>query len=215
MKKGDVVRVKSGVKDVDFGGDIGGWQGRVVEVQQGSIMVAWDSHTLLHDVPPEKIAESEKQGFDWTLYGLSPQELEPAEARDTPADVRQAVDELTKRHAWDWLGEEGKLVREVLQGIDPDDEFASMGGWYDYMEEHLTFPFEAEIDEFQERGPLQSGDRVRVHGLTDGDEFYGVIVRLRKGREKYHFPLCDLEALDEDSENYAIIRSYRVWFANR
>jgi hypothetical protein len=209
------VRVKSGVKDVDFEGDIGGWQGRVVEVKEGSIMVAWDSHTLLHDVPPETIAECEKQGLDWTCHVFILQELESAEARDTPADVRQAVDELTKRHAWDWLGEEGKLVREVLQGIDPDDEFASMGAWYDYMEEHLTFPFEAEIDEFQERSPLQSGDRVRVYGLTDADEFYGVIVRLRKGREKYHFPLCDLEALDEDSENYAIIRSYRVWFANR
>ncbi len=38
MKKGNVVRVKPGAKDVDFDTDLGGWQGRVVAVHDDAIV---------------------------------------------------------------------------------------------------------------------------------------------------------------------------------
>lgn len=216
MKKNDVVRVKPGVKDVDFGADLSGWQGRVIEVRaDGGVDVAWDSHTLLHDMPATMITACEEQGLGWNTYGLDREDLDLAQSRDTPADVEASIAELSRRHAWDWLGEEGELIRQVLKGLDPDDETTLIEAWAEYMEAQLLFPFEATVDEMQDRGPLQAGDRVRVHSISLADEFYGIIVRLRQGRKQFDLPLCDLAALDETSENHAIIQSYRVWFANR
>jgi hypothetical protein len=215
VKKGDVVRVKPGVKDVGFGTDLSGWQGRVVDVHAETVEVAWDSYTLRHEIPSEMITACEEQGLDWAIYFVCPHDLEPAEPRDTQADVEQAVEELARQHAWDYLGEEGKIVREALAGHDPQNDYALVKAWYAYMEEHLTFPFEAKVDESRNRGPLQFGDRVRVHAMMLADDLYGVIVRLRRGRKQYDWPLCDLEVLDETSENYTIVRNYRVWFANR
>jgi len=215
MKKGTVVRVKPGVKDVDFDADLSGWQGRVADVHDDRVEVAWDSHTLRHEMPSEMITACEEQGLDWGVYFVSPQDLEPAEPRDTQADVEQAVEELARQHAWDWLGKEGELVREVLAGIRPKDYDDLMKAWYEYMKTHLTLPFEGRVAEPQDRGPLRAGDRVRVYRLISVSGFYGIIVRLRRGREQYDFPLCDLEPLDETSENYRILRGYRVWYANR
>lgn len=216
MKKGDVVRVKPGVKDVDCDVDLSGWQGRVTEIgPDNTVMVAWDSHTLRHDMPAAMITASEEQGLGWETYGCDRDDLEPAQARDTPADVEAAIEELESSHAWEWLGEEGELIRQVLEDVDPDDEVAVIEAWDEYMRAHLTFPFDAVVDEFQERGPLQVGARGRVHSITDADEFYGIIVRLQRGRQQFDFPLCDLAALDETSENHTIIHNYRVWFANR
>lgn len=216
MKKGDVVRVKPGVKDVDSDADLSGWQGRVIEIgPDDSVMVAWDSHTLLHDMPATMITACEEQGLGWESYGFSREDLEPAQARDRLSDVEEAIEKLESSHAWEWLGEEGELIRQVLADVDPDDEMAVIEAWNDYMQAHLIFPFEAVVDEFQERGPLQTGNRVRVYHIIDADDFYGIIVRLHRGRQQFNFPLCDLAALDETSENHAIIQNYRVWFANR
>jgi len=99
--------------------------------------------------------------------------------------------------------------------VDPDDEMALLYAWEDYLNERLDFPFEAEAAEFQERGPLQAGDRVKVTGINLVDDLYGVIVDLRVGRRKYAFPLCDLEVTDARSPNDQLVQDYAVWFANR
>lgn len=215
MEKGEVVRVKPGVKDVDFGTDLSGWQGRVVDVHAETVEIAWDSHTFRQEMPSEMITACEEQGLDWGVYYLPPHELEPAQPRDTQDDVEQAVEELARQHAWDWLGEDGEITHKVLRGLDPDNDYALVKAWYAYTEDHLTFPFEANVHEPHGCRPLHVGDRVRVHHLELADDSYGVIVHLQHGRKPYDCPLCDLEVLDESSENYTIVRDYRIWFANR
>lgn len=217
MKKGDVVRVKPGVQDADFDSELGGWQGRVTEVDRKNnfVTIAWDSHTLRQEMSSEMVTACEEQGLDWAVYGLSMDDVEPGKARDRRSDVQKAVDEIARRHAWDWLGTEDARIPEVLQGIDPEDEAAQFEAWHAYLQEHLTLPFEAEVYEFQERGPLQAGDRVRVEQLLFVDIPYGSIVRLQRRRRRYDFPLCDLDALDEDSENHKVVEAYRIWYANR
>jgi hypothetical protein len=79
----------------------------------------------------------------------------------------------------------------------------------------LTFPFEAEVTEWQERGPLRAGDRVKVTGIRDIEDLYGVLVDVRVSHRKFVFPLCDLKAMDKKSSNYQLTDDYAVWFANR
>jgi hypothetical protein len=92
---------------------------------------------------------------------------------------------------------------------------AILDAWEDYLAKHLSFPFEAEVSEYQERGPLQAGDRVKVHRIFDVDDLYGVIVRLRHGRRQYYLPLCELKVTDQHLPNYQLVGDYAVWFANR
>jgi hypothetical protein len=216
LKKGDSVVVKPGVVDPDLGIQIGGWQGRLVEEPgaDGLVLIAWDSVTL-QNMPDAAIEQCEEQGLDWTQMGLEASEVEPATPRDTEKDVARIIETLSQKHAWSWLGEEGKRIGKILAGVDPDDEMACLHAWEDHLGRRLVFPFEAEIAEFQSRGPLQAGDRVKVTGVALVDDLYGVIVDLRLGRRKYALPLCDLEVVDQGSSNYQLVRDYAVWFANR
>jgi hypothetical protein len=86
--------------------------------------------------------------------------------------------------------------------------------WGEYLEHNLFFPFEAIVDEWQERGPLRSEDKVNVKKISLVDDFYGIIVELRLGRKKYDCPLCELAVKDKQSSNAQLIQDYRVWFAN-
>jgi hypothetical protein len=222
FKIGDVVKVKKGVLDPDTGAfSIGGWQGRIFDISAGEeektiIDIEWDSITL-RNMPTESIEQCEEQGLDWTQMGLYSNELESAEARDTQKEVKEAQKEMedTYSDSYLWLGEEGKRIGQILAGIDPDDEFASLERWEEYLEQHLCFPFEAVVDEYQERGALKAGDKASIKSISMVDEMYGIIVALRVGRKKYEYPLCEFAATDKQSSNYQLIQDYRVWFANR
>jgi len=216
FKEGDSVVVKPGIVDSDFGVEIGGWQGRILEEpgRDGLVLIGWDSITL-KSMPGSVIEQSEEQGLDWTKMYLEAQEIELTSPRDTEEDVARAIKGLSKEYAWSYLGEEGKRIAKVLGGVDEDDEMAALDAWEEHLSKSLVFPFEAEVAEFQDRGPLQAGDRVKVTGIGLVDDLYGVIVDLRRGRRKYAFPLCDLEVTDKHSPNYQIVRDYAVWFANR
>lgn len=108
-----------------------------------------------------------------------------------------------------------KRIEKILADADEDDEIEIMEAWMRYLEEHLEFPFEAEINEPQEGGFLKMRDRLKVDGIKDCDDFYGMIVSVTYKREKYLFPLCDLEAVDRNSQNFTLINDYSAWFANR
>jgi hypothetical protein len=219
LKVGDCIRVKPGVKDPNYGFDIGGWQGRVTEIEtyqplQVTIMLQWDSISIKH-MPASAIRRSEKNGLDWTAMGLYPEEVEKAEPRDAQDDVDEIVEELSLEHNWDYLGKQGLRIHKVLQDIDEDNELEAFETWQEYLEAHLKLPFDAVISESQERGPLRAGDLVKVMGFEGVEDLYGVLVNIKARGNAYVFPLCDLKAANEKSANFALTDDYAVWFANR
>jgi phenylpyruvate tautomerase PptA (4-oxalocrotonate tautomerase family) len=219
LKVGDCIVVKPGVKDPDYGINIGGWQGRITEIEsyqpgQVTIMFQWDSLSLKR-MPASAIRRSEENGLDWSTMGLYPEEVEHAEPRDTQADVDALIEELSVEHGWDYLGKQGQRIHVVLQDVDEDDEFAAFEAWHEHLEAHLKLPFEAAVSESQDRGPLRFGDRVKVIGFEGVEDLYGVLVNINAGRDSYVFPLCDLKAVNEKSTNFTLTDDYAVWFANR
>jgi len=219
LKEGDCIRVKPGVKDPNYGFDIGGWQGRVTEIEtnqppQVTIMFQWDSLSL-KCMPASAIRRSEENGLDWTTMGLYSEAVEKAEPRDTQADVDEIVEELSSEHHWDYLGKQGLRIHKVLQDIDEDDELEAFETWQEYLEAHLKLPFEAVVSESQERGPLHAGDLVKVIGFEGVEDIYGVLVNIKARGNTYVFPLCDLQASNEKSANFIMTDDYAVWFANR
>jgi len=125
------------------------------------------------------------------------------------------VDALYTKFAWHHLGAEGREINGILAGTDLDNDFEQFERWDEYLSATLTFPFRAEVTEFQERGPLRGGDMLVVHEIEDIEDGYGLIVRVKRGRKTFYVPLCDLTVVDKKSPNYRPVRLYAVWFANR
>jgi hypothetical protein len=160
------------------------------------------------------IEQCEKEGLDWAVMNLDIREVERSTPRDRPEDVVRAKKQIAQQHV---TGEadQDKRIGQVLAGVDTDDEMVALDAWDEYLTQHLTFPFEAEVAEFQERGPLRDGDRVQVLDISELDDSYGILVHVRAKRGEYDFPLCDLEVVDKRSPNYRVVDDYAVWFANR
>lgn len=39
-------------------------------------------------------------------------------------------------------------------------------------------------------------DKVSVHSITGNEDPYGVIAKIKLGKKVFHFPICDIEAID-------------------
>ena len=208
---GDSVRVKKGVMCPDNDSVcIADWQGRVFETEDDSIVrIRWDSVTL-KQLPVEYIKQSEEEGMGWAEMYLSADEIEPASPRDSEETSDQVREEMESTSSWLGDGEEGERILKAI--ADADDEIEA---WNDHLVKVLRFPFDAEVSEPQDRGPLDGGDHVQVKGFSNADDLYGVLVSVTRGRERFVFPLCDLTVLDKKSPNYTPVKDYCVWFANR
>ena len=87
FKVGDSVIVKAGVADPDFGTDIGGWQGRVKEVDaDDTVFIEWDSITL-QQMGLDLIIKCENENLDWQVMTLNQTEVEKTASRDSEEDV--------------------------------------------------------------------------------------------------------------------------------
>ncbi len=166
-------------------------------------------------MPEAIISECEERGIDWRRIYLSADELRLTVLRDTQIGVKQKAKQLQDEHAWDHIGPEGRNISKVLAGIGRDDEWEAMKAWRDHLESVLKFPFEAKIIEHQGYGRLRTGEQIIVQGIIMVDDLAGVIVAVKRKRESYHLPLCDLEVVDASSANHDFVQEYAVWFANR
>ncbi|MBN1975339.1 MAG: hypothetical protein JW787_17000 [Sedimentisphaerales bacterium] len=211
FKIGDSVKVKKGVMcPNDDSVCIGGWQGRISEIEDdGIVKICWDSITLMQ-LPPKYIKISEEEGLDWAKMYISLDEIEQTSPRDSKAQAEEIAEKMEGKFQWIGGDEEDKRIFNVI--ADVDDELEA---WDDYLRRVLKFPFEAKVSEYQERGLLKSSDIVQVQGINEADDLHGILVDVQYGRKRLVFPLCDLNVRDKKSANYTPVQDYCVWFANR
>jgi transcription elongation factor Elf1 len=86
--------------------------------------------------------------------------------------------------------------------------------WIDLFQETLEFPFDAVVWEYQESSFIKQGDKVKVDGLLDEDDLYGIIVSISKGRKKYSFPIVDLNPINVSRKIKNLLNAYQYWFSN-
>jgi len=220
IKEGTSVIVKQGMKDVDFGESIAGWQGRVTEItDKGYICVQWDSITL-KQMPFSVIEKSELAGMGWNVYYLAPSDIELTEARDTPEEVAEAFGQLQEQSEWMHLGEQGKRIHAVLSSVDSDDTYEDeedqvFDAWASFLTANLSFPFAATIEDAPFPIPATVDVCVEVKGVSVVDDRYGLIAEIRSKGKNYTFPFTCLEARDKSSKNWQALMDYAVWFDNR
>lgn len=219
LQVGNSVVVKNGVKDVDFDVEMGGWQGRIVSIKKNDdgdiiLLIEWDSVTL-GNFPDDFFEVCEEKGASWSEYYIPSHEVKITTPRDSKANTQQAIREYERKFAWAYLGPEGKGIQAVLKGVDFSDDYACFEAWYEHFDKLLRFPIKAEISEWQERSPHKAGDKLEILSLEDIIDPYGILVEVRKGKQKFTFPLCDLKATDQSSKPHDYLQEYAVWFANR
>ena len=216
LQIGDTVKVRDGFHDSEFDVDMGGWHGRVRELypDPGTAVIHFDSLTLL-DIPSSYIEQCEEEGYSWSEYGYYLHDLVKTDPRDKRSDVQYVLNELRKLYRYSYLGPEGREINKIFSSLDPDRALDPLDVWETYLKENLTFPFEAVVNEWQERGPLRAGDKMRVTQIELVDQQYGLIVRANRARKQLNFPLCDLAATDENSPEFDLIQLYRIWYANQ
>ena len=83
FKPEDIVRVLPGVKDPDFGINIGGWSGKVEDItlsENGSWLytIIWDKDTLSM-AGEDYVNQCEKENLDFQIIYLEEKELELVE----------------------------------------------------------------------------------------------------------------------------------------
>jgi len=214
FKVGDSVKVREGIMCPDDDSVcIGGWQGRISDIEDDDIVeISWDSITL-RQLPDEYVRQCENEGLGWAQTCLSVDEIEPAPPRDSEAQAVAVAEEMENTVQWIGMGKEGERITKVL--ADADDAYDAIKAWNKHLMQVLVFPFEAKVSEVQEKSPLNDGDMVQVQRIVEADDLYGLLVDVQYGRKDFVFPLCDLTVRDRKSANYTPVQDYCVWFANR
>ena len=212
-KKGTVVKIKKGVKVEDMKFSIEGWYGRIGTSEYPDMILVELDSVVMKNLPEDYILETLRstgiEGFNH--FYLNEEDVEPATARDTPADVEATLDKVYKKYewkAWSSGNPEDEMLAKIMSELEDED-------WFGYLEEHLTFPFQVEIRETHPRNAKEYGKKFKAYSFADDDEHYGIIVNGRKMRKGLNYPLCDLEVVDKESANYLPVQAYRIWFANR
>ncbi len=211
LEIGQSVRVLDGTTCPDAEQfDIGGWQGRIFEIEDdGLVGIAWDSVTLA-DMPQEFVLQSIEEDLDWASIYLGSYEVRPTSARDSEADVRRAMREVEERYYWYKFGPEGRVIESVLKLAGSDYEPDILPVWDEFLRKKLALPFSAFVAEYQAEGDLQEGDEVAVLNIEPFDEDFGTMVACERDGKKSTLPLTDL---DTDGENAKYANAYRIWFS--
>jgi len=172
FKVGDSVKVKEGVMCPDDDSVcIGGWQGRISDIEDdGIIEICWDSITL-KQLPHEYIKKCEVEGLGWAEMYLSVDEIDLASPRDSEAQADDMAEEMENKFQWIGMDKEGERISKVIANADDEVE-----AWNNHFMQVLVFPFEAKVSEVQEKGPLNDGDMVCVQGIAEVDDLYGILV---------------------------------------
>ena len=95
--------------------------------------------------------------------------------------------------------------------------------WNVWLSENLVFPFELKRMEDLNSNPFFDNDdetfssrhTMKVLKIEDEDVDYGILVKVREGRQNGVVPLCDVEVTSRQDQNFWPVREYVVWFANR
>ena len=103
-----------------------------------------------------------------------------------------------------------RIDNEIL--VDTYDEYEEMSAWHCYLEDNLSFPFNAVCDENTEIFPLIKGDAVRVMKMADIEYCYGgMFVMVEWSKRTFAFPLEYLTTDNTDKKTVEAIGDWKYW----
>lgn len=105
---------------------------------------------------------------------------------------------------------EERITMEIIVDAYGPEEQAS--GWYNYLDETLSFPFTARCRARRAISPLKVGDEVDVIAMAPEEECqHEMFVMMRWERDGLAVPLAQLEVVDADEETWQAVDDWLYW----
>jgi len=215
----DAVRVRSGVTDPDFPDTpLGGWAGKIVEVQSGSpptCLIRWNQSTLA-SIHPVYRKRCERDGLTFEEMWLGEDDLEPdtGETVTLEQPTKIVTPPLSMKDQDDRIRAVFGLTRDDLL---PDVDDSSLRTYYKYLAANLRFPFEATWT--RETRFRDTSGKVTIHALGGSeddpwiDDTYGILCKAKVSGDKRDLPPSEVEKV-KGKPNQQIVEDYGYWFGN-
>ena len=107
---------------------------------------------------------------------------------------------------------EERITDEIVVDAYGEEERAM--GWYYYLDDKISFPFNAECFVTDNRSPLTIGEKVAVSRMTGegnwtrGQDMY---VEITWNDRIFSVPLAQLKPLDADEDTIEAISDWHYW----
>jgi hypothetical protein len=136
---GDSIIVRAGTMDPDLNTPLGGWQGRISDVEVGEqghvlLSICWDSITL-ENMHWAVIEQCEVRGMDWAEMVLGADQVDLATPRDTEQDVTSSLKRLSSTYAAHYLQEQGRQLWQSLSDVNSSNAMVTLNTWKVALEE--------------------------------------------------------------------------------
>ena len=95
----------------------------------------------------------------------------------------------------------------IVDAYTPDEQAIS---WCYYLEQKLSFPFQARCIEQRVISPLEEGKVVRVVGMID-EIVSEMFVQIKWMDRQFGVPLAQLEPVDPDEDTKEAINDWHYW----
>lgn len=108
---------------------------------------------------------------------------------------------------------EERIEMEIV--VDCYDEYEQAAGWYVYLQDTPSYPFQAEVIHKRRTSPLKVGQRVEVIGVGDQDDcsLSEMWVDIDWRGEPLSVPLEQLKPVDADEETTQAVDDWHYWLA--
>ena len=105
---------------------------------------------------------------------------------------------------------EDRIYNEVVVDVYGSGERAM--GWYYYLDDKISFPFNAECVDTDKRAPLEKGERLTVIGLS-GEDYceHAVLVNINWMNKTLAVPLAILVPIGVDGDTDEAISDWHYW----
>jgi hypothetical protein len=219
---GDSVVAKKGATDPDYGNDIGGWQGRIFEIDDDAskplVCIKWDSITL-KNMPHQLIERAAKDDLIWTEMCLYIDEIELTKPRDKQEEIPVTIENLKRELD---LKEKYEIIEDLEDEIDyvefedQEERIQNILGvkneedmtvddknlkkYYNYLKANIDFSVPVTgIEDFR-------WEEYYVFGPGDQDEYK----KLKKTRPSYTDKYKIIKIYDYNWEEGIIVKVKRI-----
>jgi hypothetical protein len=112
---------------------------------------------------------------------------------------------------------EQRIQTEII--VDAEDKEERAMGWYDYLDDTLSFPFMAKWTKKGRKSPtVEQEKQVEVLGMAPDEDclkdmFVEVVEPDGKDEDVFSARLSEIEPIDADSETQEALADWKYWLA--
>ena len=106
---------------------------------------------------------------------------------------------------------EERIRNEAI--VDAYDAEEQIMGWYYYLVDSITFPFQARCILEIRRSPLRLNEVVKAVDLISSDNSHEILAEIEFMERTMGVPLFQLDPIDADEQTRQVVKDWHYWIA--